>query len=209
MTGHDLFGELPLTSTLPLTLPSTMPSPLGLLLPQTIPFLPEYIPQDVDIASIKAQVAADGVAAAPAAEPGLQDVVTQARGDGINLRIVLLDHNPPNDTPLRDIATVVGADYPDSTVLVLSPSYVGSYSSHYPRVTLESGEDHSKTGNPVQSAQNFLNELNTPEFPWTAMTIVLLIGVFAAAVGTRLKQLRDRQPATSAASAESPSDKDG
>ena len=163
MTGRELFPELPL--------------------PQTIPFLPEYIPQDVDINSVKAQVAADGVAAAPAAEPGLQEVVSQARGDGINLKIVLLDHNPPSDTPLRDIATVVGADYPDSTVLVLSPSYVGSYSSHYPRVTLEAGEDHSKTGNPVQSAQNFLNELNTPEFPWTALTIVLLIGVFAAALG--------------------------
>ena len=183
MTGHELFAELPL--------------------PQTIPFLPEYIPQDVDIASVKAQVAADGVAAAPAAEQGLQDVVSQARGDGTNLKIVLLDHNPPNDTPLRDIATVVGADYPDATVLVLSPSYVGSYSSHYPRVTLEAGEDHSKTGNPVQSAQNFLNELNTPEFPWTAFTIVLLIGVFGAAAATRFKQLRGRQSATPVVPAES------
>lgn len=188
MTGRELFAELPL--------------------PQTIPFLPEYIPQDVDITSVKAQVAADGVAAAPAAEPGLQEVVTQARGDGINLKIVLLDHNPPSDTPLRDIATVVGADYPDSTVLVLSPSYVGSYSSHYPRVTLEAGEDHSKTGNPVQSAQNFLNELNTPEFPWTALTIVLLIGVFAAALGGRFMQLRNRQPATVGAPAEIAADED-
>jgi hypothetical protein len=188
MTGRELFVELPL--------------------PQTIPFLPEYIPQDVDISSVKAQVAADGVAAAPAAEPGLQEVVTQARGDGINLKIVLLDHNPPSDTPLRDIATVVGADYPDSTVLVLSPSYVGSYSSHYPRVTLEAGEDHSKTGNPVQSAQNFLNELNTPEFPWTALTIVLLIGVFAAALGARFMQLRNRQPATSGAPAQPAADED-
>ncbi|MBX9639722.1 MAG: hypothetical protein K2X97_08350 [Mycobacteriaceae bacterium] len=177
-------------------------------LPQTIPFLPEYIPQDVDINSIKAQVAADGVAATPNVEPGLQEVVSQARGDGINLKIVLLDHNPPNDTPLRDIATVVGADYPDSTVLVLSPSYVGSHSSHYPRVTLEAGEDHSKTGNPVQSAQNFLNELNTPEFPWTALTIVLLIGVFAAAVGTRLMQLGNRQPATSKTTSETTSGED-
>jgi hypothetical protein len=188
MTGRELFVELPL--------------------PQTIPFLPEYIPQDVDITSVKAQVAADGVAAAPSAEPGLQEVVTQARGDGINLKIVLLDHNPPSDTPLRDIATVVGADYPDSTVLVLSPSYVGSYSSHYPRVTLEAGEDHSKTGNPVQSAQNFLNELNTPEFPWTALTIVLLIGVFAAALGARFMQLHSRQPATSGAPAQTAVDED-
>lgn len=171
-------------------------------LPQTIPFLPEYIPVDVDIAAVKAQVAADGVAAPPGPEPGLVDIVNHARSEGFTLKIVLLDHNPPHDTALRDIATVVGADYPDSTVLVLSPSYVGSYSSHFARVTLEAGEDHSKTGNPVQSAQNFLNELSTPEFPWTALTIFLLIGVLAAAVGTRFLQLRSRQSATSGADGE-------
>ncbi|GAB7141947.1 DUF6676 family protein [Mycobacterium riyadhense] len=169
----------------------------GLPLPQIIPFLPAYIPQDVDITAVKAQVAAVGVSAPPEAVPGLLDVVQQARAKGIDLKIVLLDHNPPNDTPLRDISTVVGADNPDATVLTLSPNYVGSYSTHYPRVTLEAGEDHSKTGNPVHSAQNFLNELTTPEFPWTALTIFLLIGVLAAAVGTRFLQLRSRQSATS------------
>ena len=127
----------------------------------------------------------------------LLGVVNQAHADGINLKIVLLDHNPPNDTPLRDISTVVGADYPDATVLTLSPSYVGSYSTHFPRVTLEAGEDIAKTGNPVVSAQHFLNELNSPEFPWTGLTIVLLIGVLAAAVGTRFLQLRSRHAATS------------
>ncbi|GAQ38919.1 membrane protein [Mycobacterium pseudoshottsii JCM 15466] len=165
--------------------------------PETIPFLPAYIPQDVDMAAVKAEVAAIGVSAPPEALPGLVEVVSQAQHDGINLKIVLIDHNPPNDTPLRDIATVVGADYPDVTVLALSPSYVGSYSKEFPRVTLEAGEDHSKTGNAVQSAQNFLNELDTPEFPWTGLTIFLLIGVLAAAVGTRFTQLRARRSATS------------
>jgi hypothetical protein len=93
---------------------------------------------------------------------------------------------------------VIGADYPDSTVLTLSPNFVGSYSTHFPRVTLEAGEDIAKTGNPVVSAQHFLNEINTPEFPWTGLTIVLLIGVLAAAVGTRFLQLRSRRSATSA-----------
>ncbi|WP_055404994.1 MULTISPECIES: DUF6676 family protein [unclassified Mycobacterium] len=158
--------------------------------------LPLYIPQDVDMAAIKAQVAADGVSAPPAAMPGLLDVVNQARAHGINLKIVLLDHNPPNDTPLRDISTVVGADYHDSTVLTLSPNYVGSYSTHFPRVTLEAGEDIAKTGNPVVSAQHFVGELEGHEFPWTGLTIFLLIAVFAAAVGTRLLQLRARRSAT-------------
>lgn len=166
-------------------------------LPQTIPVLPSYIPQDVDMSLVKAEVAATGVSAPPAESSGLRQVVDHASVEGIDLKIVLLDHNPLNDTSLRDIATVVGTDYPDATVLVLSPSFVGSYSARYPRVTLEAGEDHSKTGNPVVSAENFLHELDTPEFPWSALTIVLLIGVLAAAVGTRFMQLRNGQPATS------------
>ncbi|HWS92379.1 MAG TPA: DUF6676 family protein [Mycobacterium sp.] len=180
--------------------------PFVLPLPQTTfflhPVLPVYIPQDVDMTAIKAQVAADDVSAPPAALPGLLDVVNQAHAKGINLKIVLLDHNPPNDTPLRDISTVVGADYHDATVLTLSPNYVGSYSTKFPRVTLEAGEDIAKTGNPVVSAQHFLNELNGPEFPWTGLTIFLLIGVFAAAVGTRFLRLRSRRTATSADTAE-------
>lgn len=158
--------------------------------------LPLYIPQDVDMAAIKAQVATDGVSAPAATLPGLLDVVNQAHAHGINLKIVLLDHNPPNDTPLRDISTVVGADYHDATVLTLSPSYVGSYSTQFPRVTLEAGEDIAKTGNPTVSAQHFLNELETPEFPWTGLTIFLLIAVFAAAVGTRLLRARAKRTAT-------------
>ena len=168
--------------------------------------LPLFIPQDIDMTAVKAQVAATGVSAPPTAMPGLLDVVNHARAEGINLKIVLLDHNPPIDTNLRDISTVVGADYPDATVLTLSPSFVGSYSTDFPRVTLEAGEDIAKTGNPVQSAQHFLNELGAPEFPWTGLTLVLLIGVLAAAVGARFLQLRGKRPATSVASAETPVD---
>ncbi len=170
-------------------------------LPQTVPFLPAYIPVDVDMTVVKAQVAATGVSAPPATMPGLLDVVNQAHAQGINLKIVLLDHNPPNDTPLRDISTVVGADYHDATVLTLSPSYVGSYSTQFARVTLEAGEDIAKTGNPVVSAQHFLHELDTPEFPWTGLTIFLLIAVLAAAVGTRSLQSRSKRSATSDATA--------
>ncbi|MGB8389478.1 DUF6676 family protein [Mycobacterium sp.] len=191
----------------------TGPDPFVSPLPQNTfflhPVLPVYIPQDVDMTAIKAQVAADGVSAPPAAMPGLLDVVNQAHAEGINLKIVLLDHNPPSDTPLRDISTVVGADYRDATVLTLSPSFVGSYSTKFPRVTLEAGEDIAKTGNPVVSAQHFLSELNGPEFPWTGLTIVLLIGVLAAAVGTRFLQLRAKRPATSADATETQLDLPG
>ena len=186
----------------------------------TAPHAPLYIPRDVCgavgldlstpaeqcLAVIKAAVAADGIFAPPADVPGLRQVVSEAGRDRINLKVVVLDHNPPDAPPLRDVATVIGSTYPDATVLVLSPSFVGSYSMKFPRSTLEIGEDNAKTGNPVVSAQNFVHQLNTPQFPWTAFTIVLLIGVLAAVIGARLMQLRSKRAATSTDAAEQPAD---
>ena len=79
-------------------------------------------------------------------------------------------------------------------MLVISPSFAGTYSRHFDRVTLEAGQDMAKTGNPVQSSKNFVSELTTPHFPWTPFTIVLVLGVALAAVGTRMLQVRARRP---------------
>jgi Family of unknown function (DUF6676) len=158
--------------------------------PAFIPAVPAFIPADVDIEAVKADVARDGVSAPAADEPGLLQVVEQAKQDGIDLKIVVINSNPYIDTPLRDIATEVGQANPGSTVLVLSPSYAGTYSTEFDRVTLEAGEDLAKTGNPVQSSQNFVSQLNTPEFPWTGLTIVLLVAVFLAAVVARILQVK-------------------
>jgi hypothetical protein len=177
----------------------------------TTPHAPLYIPGElcgtigVDpatkpddcLAVVQLQVSAGNLSAPPAVAPALLDLINQAHEHGIDLKIVVLDHNPPNDTPLRDIATVVGSHHPDATVLVLSPNFVGSYSAHFPRATLEIGEDHAKTGNTVDSAQNFLHQLETPQFPWTSFTIVVLIGVLAAVVGARVMQRRGKRSATS------------
>ena len=189
----------------------------------TTPHAPLYIPGEICgtigadpatkpdqcLAIVQEQVTAENISAPSAVTPALLQVINQAHDDGIDLKIVVLDRNPPNDTPLRDIATVVGSQHPDATVLVLSPNYVGSYSTHFPRATLEIGEDNAKTGNPVVSAQNFLHQLNTPQFPWTAFTIVLLIGVLAAVIGTRVMQLRTRRSATSPDEAEAPTEEAG
>ncbi len=189
----------------------------------TTPHAPLYIPGEICgtigadpatkpdqcLAIVQEQVTAENISAPSAVTPALLQVINQAHDDGIDLKIVVLDRNPPNDTPLRDIATVVGSQHPDATVLVLSPNYVGSYSTHFPRATLEIGEDNAKTGNPVVSAQSFLHQLDTPQFPWTAFTIVLLIGVLAAVIGTRFMQLRARRSATSQDNAEAaPEDAD-
>ena len=163
-------------------------------------------PPDDCLAVVQQQISAGNVSAPPAVAPALLDVVNQAHDHGIDLKVVVLDRNPLNDTPLRDIATVVGSQHPDATVLVLSPNFVGSYSTHFPRSTLEIGEDHAKTGNTVISAQNFLHQLETPQFPWTPFTIVVLIGVLAGVIGTRLLQVRSRRSATPVSTANPMSD---
>ncbi|MBV9091781.1 MAG: hypothetical protein JO044_18045 [Mycobacteriaceae bacterium] len=170
--------------------------------PQTIPFLPAYIPPGVDVNKINADVGADGVSAPATDLPGLRQVVADAKKKGIDLKIVVIADSPPIDTPLRDIATEVGHAYPGSTVLALSPSFAGTYSPAFDRVTLEAGQDLAKTGNPVQSAHNFVGELTTPQFPWTALTIVLVIAVVAATVATRLLQLRSKPADAPAAGTE-------
>lgn len=143
--------------------------------------------------AVQADVARDGVSAPPADEPGLLQVVEDAAQDGIDLKIVVIPDNPHIDTPLRDIATEVGQGHPGSTVLVLSPSFAGTYSSEFDRVTLEAGEDLAKTGNPVQSSQNFVSQLNTPDFPWTGLTIGLTLAVFLAVVVTRILQVKGKR----------------
>jgi hypothetical protein len=149
----------------------------------------------VDLNAIEAAVGRDGVSAPAKDVPGLVGVVAGAHQRGIDLKIVWVDMDPPVDTPLRDIATEVGHAYPGSTVLVMSPIWAGTYSPTFDRVTLEAGQDVAKTGNPVQSAKNFVSQLTTPEFPWTAMTIVITVGVAAAVVATRALQVRARRAA--------------
>jgi hypothetical protein len=178
--------------------------------PHVIPFLPSYIPPqicaavgkdsatppDVCMDLVLADVREDGVSASASPKnAGLADVVADAKQKGIDLKIVVLDESPPIDTPLRDIATQVGKDYPGSTVLVISPGWAGTYSPVYDRVTLEAGQDVAKSGDPVQSSKNFVSELTTQHFPWTPFSIVLVLAVIAAVVATRVLQVKGKRAA--------------
>ena len=166
--------------------------------PHVIPFLPSYIPPDVDMNQVLADVGDDGVSVPPADAadvPELRQVIADAREHGIDLKIVVISTNPPIDTPLRDIATEVGEAYPGSTVLAMSPTWAGTYSKDFDRVTLEAGQDIAKNGDPVQSSKNFVSELTTPHFPWTAFSVVLTLLVLAAAIATRLLQVRSKRAA--------------
>ncbi len=167
--------------------------------PHVIPFLPSYIPPDVDMNQVLADVGEGGVSVPPANEnvlPELRQVVTDARQQDIDLKIVVISTNPPIDTPLRDIATEVGHAYPGSTVLAMSPTWAGTYSPDFDRVTLEAGQDIAKNGDPVQSSKNFVSELTTPHFPWTAFSVALTLLVLAAAVATRFLQVRSKRRVT-------------
>lgn len=174
-----------------------------------LPLLPAYIPPDVcgpvgqDPATTPVDtclnlviddVRDDGVSASPKPEnEGLTDVVAEAKQQGVDLKVVVVDQNPPIDTPLRDIATEVGQAFPGSTVLVLSPGDSGTFSTTYDRVTLEAGQDVAEGRGPVQGSKNFLSELTASHFPWTALTIVVVLGVVAAVIGTRLLQIRGKR----------------
>jgi hypothetical protein len=183
--------------------------------PHVIPFLPAFIPVEVCdtvgltpaqpdgvakcMAAVQADVADDGVSAPAADIPALRQVVSDARQAGIDLKVVVVPKNPFIDTPLRDIASEVGQANPGSTVLAISPSFAGTYSQSIDRATLEAGQDVAKTGNAVQSARNFVDQITTPIFPWTTLTIVLTLGVAAAAVTTRILQVRGKRAAAAAA----------
>ncbi len=83
-------------------------------------------------------------------------------------------------------------------MLALSPTFAGTYSPAFDRVTLEAGQDLARTGDPVQSSKNFVGELTTPHFPWTPFTIVVVFLVVAlAAVGARLLQIRSKRATVS------------
>lgn len=164
---------------------------------ETVGLDPQGTPVDACLGDVIAQLR-DGGVSAPADSDiaGLEQVVANAAGEGIDLKVVVVPRNPVIDTPLRDVATEVGQEFPDSTVLVISPTFAGTYSKQFDRVTLESGQDYAKIpGNPVVASQNFVDELTASQFPWTPFTIVVVLGVALAAVGTRLLQVRARRAA--------------
>lgn len=176
----------------PLTAPIFLPPYLPTFIPVevcTAVGLPTSAPLDDCMSAVKADIGKDGVAAPAEYASGLQKVVAGARDRGIDLKVVVMGDSPLIDTPLRDVATQVGQAYPGSTVLVLSPGWAGTYSPSYDRALLEAGQDVAKLDpNPVQSTQNFVDQLTTPIFDWTAFTIAVVLAVGGAAVATRLLQ---------------------
>ena len=127
--------------------------------------------------------------------PELRQVVSDAREQGIDLKIVVIATNPPIDTPLRDIATEVGEAYPGSTVLALSPTWAGTYSTDFDRVTLEAGQDIAKNGDPVAVVEEFRQRADDAAFSVDGILCGAHVLVLGAAVATRFLQVRSKRAA--------------
>lgn len=146
-------------------------------------------PLDQCMAAVMADLDDDGVAAPTADAEGLREVVVDAAGQDIDMKVVVMAQSPPIDTSLRDVATEIGSVYPGSTVLVLSPGWAGTYSTSFDRVTLEAGQDAAKSSaTPVQGAAAFVDKLQTSSDPWVPLTIIAVLAVAVATVLTRVLQ---------------------
>lgn len=152
------------------------------------------LPPKVDLPEILEDVADDSVSAPKEQVNELVDVVDRAQDHGIDLSIVVLPKDPNRDSQLRDLATEVGVDE-GGTVLVLSPSWVGTFSDSISRVQLESGQDQTYTSDSVDAADNFVDELIEPGPPWALMTVVLILIVVAVAAISLFAKLRRATPA--------------
>lgn len=153
------------------------------------------LPPKVDLPEILEDVADDSVSAPNEQVDELVDVVDRAQDHGIELSIVVLPKDPDRDSQLRDLATEVGANE-GGTVLVLSPSWVGTFSDSISRVQLESGQDRTYTSDSVDAADNFVDELIEPGPPWALMTVILILIVVAVAAISLFAKLRRAVPAS-------------
>lgn len=160
------------------------------------------LPTGVEVPEVIADVAATGVSAPDDVADQLRAVVDRAADNGIDLSIVALDANPARDSELRDLATKVSVE-DGGTVLVLSPSWVGSHSDSISRVDLESAQDHTYTGgDSVLAAENFVDELVDSGPPWTLITVLVLLAVtLASAALIRIKLRRGDDSASPNAAA--------
>lgn len=147
----------------------------------------------VDVDAILADLADDGVSAPAAQVDGLRVVLANASEQGLELRVVVVEQDPALPEQLRDLATAVGkAD--GGTVLVLSPHMIGTNSDTVSRFVLEDAESVPRTGDTSADVQAFVDHIEQPALPWTAIASVITLIVLAVVVlGTALNVRRAKQ----------------
>ncbi|GAA4814130.1 DUF6676 family protein [Tomitella cavernea] len=133
--------------------------------------------------------------------PGLRAVVTDAQQEGLELSVVVVPHDQwgmklgsaiAYPERLRDLSTAVG-ESEGGTVLTLGPAQIGTYSDSLSRFTLESAENavqHPRSPELTVAAQRFVDEVGQDQFPWTAVSAVLLVLVVIVVVGGTVLNVR-------------------
>ncbi|WP_278313057.1 Rv1476 family membrane protein [Lolliginicoccus levis] len=142
------------------------------------------VPPGLDLGAVLEGLSDDNVWAPEADVDALQEIVAEAAGEGIDLKIVAVPYHPVYGSGLRDLANDIGAA-DSGTVLALSPFAVGTYSDDVDRFTLEGAQHEVDPGDPVVAASTFLEGLTDEGFPWTTVTLVVLLSLVVGLTALR------------------------
>lgn len=138
----------------------------------------------IDLAAIRAELAADGIAAAnPELEAALRPVVDSAADRGVpGLRVVVIDEVLPVASQTNDIANKLVDDL-GGTVVVRSPLAAGSSSEELPRAALSAGEyDMMSTPDYPQGLDAFVEAAAGHHIPWSEINYAMAAVVLALAI---------------------------
>ncbi|MGX1811243.1 Rv1476 family membrane protein [Nocardia sp. NPDC055321] len=152
------------------------------------------LPPNTDLEVVELDLSDNHVAAPEGRkQDGLAAIAAQAREQGIDLNIVVIQGNPGIEAVLRDLATEVGKQT-GGTVVVFSDDWVGTYSDAFTRGRLEWAEDKAKYRGPQrteEAAQTFVDRLEQPEtVSWTLITLVAMIALVSAVAGLAVVKMR-------------------
>ncbi|MBD8505229.1 hypothetical protein HT102_01825 [Hoyosella sp. G463] len=142
------------------------------------------VPPGLDLAEVLDGLSDDNVWAPEADVEALQGIVAEAAESGIDLKIVAIPYHPVYGSGLRDLANDIGAA-DSGTVLALSPWAVGTYSDDVDRFTLERAQHEVVPGDPVAASSTFLDGITEQGFPWTTVTLVLLLSLVVGIAALR------------------------
>ena len=150
-------------------------------------------PSWIDFQEVVADLADDGVSAPEPFVEGLRTVVADAAGRGLDLKVVYTEAPAAVYTDARDLATLLGQEYP-GTIFVRTPLFVGSSSDSIPRHLLEAGQDDAiQEFDPVASAAVFSHKVTVPGPPWGALTAVTLVLAIVAVIAFLVALRRRRR----------------
>lgn len=157
----------------------------------------------VDVADINADLAADGVAVhgSRVDAEALAAIVADARANGLQLSVVVLDENLPGGLPATE-ALARQLRSGTETVLLLAPDCLAADSGELSQRTLDRALDAAESagGDDLAAARKFTDAaLGRGGVPWGWLAAAGVVLLVALAAGGRWWERRRRQRADTAA----------